>query len=203
MNDRQNTVVCIFDTRSPKITALQFHERIYENLQLPEEDVRMIQIDGPGRRVYIKFHTSEQTQNILQTTSGQLNYLHDNGESFIVQLEIAGMGTKRIRIANLPPEVPNKVICDTLSTYGEVTEIIEETWSKAYRYSVSNGIRIAVTSLKKHIPSHATMAGNRVLISYENQPPTCYGCNNVGHQNHECPRRRQTNSQQSTQSHAT
>jgi hypothetical protein len=154
MNDRQNTIVCIFDTRSPKITALQVHEWIYENLQLPEEDVLMIQIDGPGRRVYIKFHTSEQAQNILQTTSGQLNYLHDNSESFIVQLELAGMGTKRVRIANLPPEIPNNIIRETLSTYGEVTEIIEETWSKAYRYSVSNGIRTAITRPKN--TSHPT-----------------------------------------------
>ena len=40
-----------------------------------------------------------------------------------------------------------------------------------------------------------TMAGNRVLISYESQPPTCYGCNENGHQYYECPKRRQINTQ--------
>jgi len=44
------------------------------------------------------------------------------------------------------------------------------------------------------------MAGNRVLISYEGQPPTCYGCNDIGHQYQEYPRRRQINNQQNTQS---
>ena len=58
MNDRQNTIVCIFDVRSPRITALQEHEWIYGNLRLPEKDVRMIQIDGPGSRVFIKLNTS-------------------------------------------------------------------------------------------------------------------------------------------------
>jgi hypothetical protein len=77
------------------------------------------------------------------------------------------MGVRRIRIANLPPEVPDRIIREILSTYGDVTEISEETWSKAYRSTVPNGISIAVTSLKKHIPSHMAMAGNRVLISYE------------------------------------
>jgi len=147
MKDRQNTIVCIFDVRSPRITALHIHEWIYENLRLPEKDVRMIQIDGPGRREFIKLNTSEQAQSILQTTKGELEFRHDNGELSIVHLELAGMGIRRIRIANLPPEVPDRIIRETLSTYGDVTEISEETWSKAYRYPVPKGIRIAVTRL--------------------------------------------------------
>ena len=165
MKDRQNTIVCIFDVRSPRITALQIHVWIYENLRLPEKDVRMIQIDGSGRRVFIKLNTSEQAQSILQTTKGKLEFRHDNGELSILQLELAGLGIRRIRIANLPPEVPERIIRETLSKYGDVTAISEETWSKAYRYPVPNGTRIAVTRLKQHITSHMKMAGNRVLIS--------------------------------------
>jgi hypothetical protein len=71
MNDRQNTIVCIFYLNSPCITAYQIHDWIYERLQLPEEEVRMIQIDGPKRRVYIKFATSEQMHAVLQKTAGQ------------------------------------------------------------------------------------------------------------------------------------
>ena len=44
---------------------------------------------------------------------------------------------------------------------------------------------------KKHILSHMSILGNRVLISYEGQPVTCYGCNAPGHQYQECPHRRQ------------
>jgi len=84
MNDRQNTIVCIFDARSPRITALHINEWIYENLRLPEKDVRMIQIDGPRRRVFIKRNTSEQAQSILQTKKGQLELRHDNGELSVV-----------------------------------------------------------------------------------------------------------------------
>ena len=108
----------------------------------------MIQIDGPGRRVFIKLNTSEQTQTILQTTNGKIERRHDNVELSIVELELARMGIRRIRIANLPPKVPDRIIRETLSTYGDVTEISEETWSNAYRYPVPNGIRIAVTRLK-------------------------------------------------------
>ena len=39
------------------------------------------------------------------------------------------------------------------------------------------------------------MAGTRVLILYEGQPLTCYGCNEQGHLNQDCPRRRQAGTQ--------
>ena len=81
------------------------------------------------------------------------------------------------------PEVKDHTIRAALSPYGEVKEVLEDTWSKAYRYKVYNGVRIAVTNLKKHLPSHMIIVGTRVLISYEGQPPTCYGCNEQGHLN--------------------
>jgi hypothetical protein len=45
-------------------------------------------------------------------------------------------------------------------------------------------------SVKTHTPSHTLIRGNRVLISYEGQPTTSYGCNDPGHQNQDCPHRR-------------
>jgi hypothetical protein len=52
-SERQNTLVCSFEPTSPRITAYQIHEWIHENMHLQEEDVRMIQIDGPQRKIYI------------------------------------------------------------------------------------------------------------------------------------------------------
>ena len=100
---------------SPRLTAHQIHEWNYENLRLPETDVRMIQIDGPRMRVYIKLHTSERTQSVLQTTNGQMDSHHETDKLSKVQIELAGTGIRRIRIANLPPEVLNRKICDSLS----------------------------------------------------------------------------------------
>jgi len=88
---------------------------------------------------------------------------------------MAGMGTRRVRIAKLPPEIFEGTIRATPTQYGEMKTIQEETWSRAYGYAVANGIRIVMIALKKHIPSHVTITGNRVLI-YEGQPMTCYGC---------------------------
>ena len=113
------------------------------------------------------------------------------------------MGTRKVQIANLPPEVSNNAISGALNTYGEVLEIWKGVWAKAYRYPIPKGILIAVTSLKTHIPSHVTIAGHRVLISYEEQTPTCYGCNSTDHQYQVCPHRKRRETQQPQLSHAT
>jgi hypothetical protein len=139
-------------------------------MKLPETDIRMIQIDGPRRHVFIKLANTERMQSVLQDTNGQIEFRHDNGELSMVKTEPAGTSVRRIRIANLPPEVPDRTIREMLTKYGELKDITEDVWSRAYRYPVSNGIRIAIVSLKQHIPSHMTTANNRALISYEGQP---------------------------------
>jgi hypothetical protein len=57
---------------------------------------------------------------ILNEINGTLSYRHDNGEQSNVTIEIAGMGTREIRIAILPPEVTDRVIKEALTKYGEV-----------------------------------------------------------------------------------
>ena len=107
----------------------------------------------------------------------------------IVRLEHAGMGMRRIRIANLPPEVPERTVTIARATYGEIMSIKDETWSKKYRYTVSNGVKVVMMKLSQHLLSHMTIAGNRILTSYEGQPTTCYGCGKTRYMFHSCPRR--------------
>jgi hypothetical protein len=174
---------------SPKMTACDVHEWIYDTLRLPEEEVRMIQIDGTKRQVYIKLAEQKAAMNLLQTTARQADCKHHNGEITKVTINMAGMGNKRIRIANLPPEIPENAVKTALTPYGTVTDIREEKWARTYRYVVANGIRQVMMSLTKHIPSHLTIEGHRVLISYEGQRTTCYGCGEIGHLYPSCPKR--------------
>jgi len=91
------------------------------------------------------------------------------------------MGTLLLRIANLPTEMTGSTIPAALSPYGEVQSIQNETWYKTYRYALSNGIKLITVSLTIHIPSHITIAGYRVLTSFEGQPQNCYGCVDTNH----------------------
>ena len=197
MTDRRNTIVCIFDHNSPRVNAYHIHEWIHDTLQL-EDELSMIQIDGPRRRVYIKFVTEMQMQRVLSKTNGAQDFKHDNAEISQVQVAIAGTGKRTICIANLPPEVQEFVIRNALGTYGEINEITEEQWTNRYRYKVYNGIRLVNMNLKQHLPSHMQIAEHIVLISYDGQPATCYGCNGTGHLYTHCANRKRTTQQAET-----
>ena len=77
-----------------------------------------------------------------------------------------------------------------MSKYRDVKDIKDEQWPEQYRYKVLLGFKLIELNLKKQAPSHVSIAGNRVLTSYEGQPPTCYNSNEQGHHSSECPYRR-------------
>ena len=107
-----------------------------------------------------------------------------------MKIEMAGIGRRRVRLANFPPEKPDEAVLFAFSQYGKIKETQRKNWSKPYRYKVFNGIRIVVITLTKHIPSRMMIAGHRGLVSYEGEPTTCYGCGETGHFNQVCPKRR-------------
>jgi len=103
MSERQNTVVCSFDPKSPRISALDIHEWIFEQLHVPESVVAIVQTDGTRRQVYIKFTDFQYLQDLLRSTTGQSEYKHANAEISQVKIEMAGMGTRRVRLAKPSP----------------------------------------------------------------------------------------------------
>jgi hypothetical protein len=66
-------------------------------------------------------------QGVFHPTRGQVEYRHTNGETSMVQIETAGLGSRRVGIANLPPEVSDGIPRTVLSRYGEVKEVQEKT----------------------------------------------------------------------------
>ena len=189
MVERHNTVVCSFDLASSRITAHDIHEWIFAVLRIPEHKVRMIQTDGIKRHVYIKLADADSVLALLRDKAGQAEYKYPTGELSIVHITLAGLGTENIRVANLPQEVSNDILRAALAPYGKIMEIQNERWSKIYGYPVDNGIRQVTMVLSRHAQSHLTVANQRVLLSYEGQPPTCYGCGESGHMYQGCPAR--------------
>ena len=64
-------------------------------------------------------------------------------------------------MANLPPEITGSTIRAALSQHGEVQSIQAETWSKTYRYAVSNGIKVVMVAITKHY--HRRLQSSNVL----------------------------------------
>ena len=74
MCERQNTLVCCFDPTSPRISAFDIHEWIHAQLQVTEQSVITIQIDGTRPQVFIKFTDVSYVQDILHKTNGTTVY---------------------------------------------------------------------------------------------------------------------------------
>jgi hypothetical protein len=87
----------------------------------------MIQKDGIKRHVYIKLADADSVHTLLQDTAGQAEYKYPTGDMSIVHIALAGLGTKRIRVANLPPKVSNDTLKAALAPYGKITNIQNES----------------------------------------------------------------------------
>jgi len=130
MCERQNTVVFSFDTRSPRVNAYQIHEWLHDTALIREEDVRVIQIDGPLRNVYVKFVSPDKMTNTLQQFQGDLQFYLENGDISSVKVEIAGVGIRRVRVSTLPPKITEAQIKNALSIYGDIKQIQDVVWSQ-------------------------------------------------------------------------
>jgi hypothetical protein len=113
-------VACSFDKNSPRITAYSVHEWIYDTFRLPEDDIAAIQIDGPRRRVYIKFVSAERMQVHLPGLQGTREFKHDSGLLSTVQVCAFGLGIRHIRVTSLPLEVTDTAMSNVISKYGDV-----------------------------------------------------------------------------------
>jgi hypothetical protein len=65
----------------------------------------MLQTGGTAAQVFIKFARCGRVLDVINDTKGQKEYMRNNGELSQVTIEIAEMGMRKIRIANLPPGV--------------------------------------------------------------------------------------------------
>jgi hypothetical protein len=90
--------------------------------RIPEGDAQTILIDGVRRQVFIKLTDSNKVTAVLQDTGDQVEYKYTTGDVSFVSLAMADIGKKRVRVANLPPEVPDETLRASLAPYRKVLD---------------------------------------------------------------------------------
>ena len=66
--------------------------------------------------MFVKFVNSEHMMRVLQPIQGDLDFYHENGVISKVTVKVTGIGSRRVRVTTLPPEVTEAQITNAMST---------------------------------------------------------------------------------------
>lgn len=184
---RKNTIKAVFNKDQQRPTAYEIHQWLEENINVREDELDTLQLVSKQNAVYIKFNNQLSYEKHLQLHTGTSTIQLMNGATTTVNITAGEFDTTTVRILNVPPEVPNDRIMHVLQTYGKVQEIINEKWSKKYRFQVDTGIRLVNMQINKQIPSTLYIAGYEAYVVYPGQEQTCFLCGSASHIRRYCP----------------
>jgi len=85
----------------------------------------------PNTAPNIKMAENDKVLAVLRDTGGQIEYKYTTGQVWIVTLAMSGLGTKCMRVANLPPELSHEALRAALTPHGKILDIQVERWSKS------------------------------------------------------------------------
>ncbi|XP_069675557.1 uncharacterized protein [Periplaneta americana] len=186
---RQHTLRATFDKEQQRPTALDVHRWIDEVLKIKDEELQTIQLVGKQNAAYLKFTSSANYERYVQRHTGTSVVELLNGATTTVTITPAEDDYVSVRVLNIPPEVPNDRIRNTLQNFGKVLQIENEKWSHRYRYKIDTGIRVVQMVIKQSIPTNLTIANYEAYITYPGQEQTCFLCGSSSHLRHTCPNR--------------
>ncbi|KAJ4451737.1 hypothetical protein ANN_03208 [Periplaneta americana] len=183
---RMNTIKAVFNKDQQRPTAYEIHQWLEENINVREDELDTLQLVSKQNAVYIKFNNQLSYEKHLQLHTGTSAIQLMNGAT-TVNITAGEFDTTTVRMLNVPPEVPNDRIMHVLQTYGKVQEIINEKWSKKFRFQVDTGIRLVNVQINKQIPSTLYIAGYEAYVVYPGQEQTCFLCGSASHIRRNCP----------------
>lgn len=186
---RKNTIVVCLENDDPKARAVDCHNFVRDVLKLSPTEVLAIQLDvAGGRKFYVKVTKPELCDQVVANQGGKYRFKFPDGNlGSVTAMHAVGLGTRTVRVFDLPPELDNDVIGAALAPYGTVARVVEEKWAGDYYYQCSSAVRRVQIALTKHVPSYVRIAGVKVLTSYDGQPRTCAVCDATDHARNQCP----------------
>jgi hypothetical protein len=85
MTERENTIVCAFDLKSPCFSACGVHEQ----MSLEEKKELMAQIGSPKQKGYVKFRDDSLLQDVIHYSRMEVEFGYNNTEISMVRIETA------------------------------------------------------------------------------------------------------------------
>lgn len=170
---RKNAVVIDFGVvpTRPKIDKVR--DFVFQQMCLDISKIKSLQTKMTNGQVIIETESAELAEQLISEHHLKHKITIDN-KSYLIPVQSID-DTREVRIYDLPPQMPNKMIATHFSTYGQVTSVKDETWKEHFP-GVLTGTRILRMKLRKHIPSYVEVAGETSYVSYKGQIRTCKHC---------------------------
>ena len=153
---------------------------VLARVQVPIRHVYGIQTIGL-KRIVVKLNDEES--ELFERTMRDYEDRVFSLENRNVNVKIVNLSTNKIvvTIRNAPFELPNHMLQDILSEYGQVFNVRSQVYQEGKLAGISNGNKTALMALKKPIPSSLVYGNLVLLIHYRDQVRTCHKCGLEGH----------------------
>ena len=104
-----------------------------------------------------------------------------------VPLRVVSADTRSrlVYLRDCPAEVPDDVVKQFFSTFGEVHSV-SRSCHQAFP-DVHDGNRVIKITLTKDVPGVVSVHGNECRVWYRRQPASCAICRKLGHRSRSCP----------------
>ncbi|KAJ4427946.1 hypothetical protein ANN_23958 [Periplaneta americana] len=183
---RINTLKIKFPATAKKPSAYEIHQWLVETMRVNTDQVDTIQLHNRDFAIYLKLVSVTLYNKLLNEHKGDKMFKYESGEEIQIVVSAADIQSTTVRIFNLPPEIPNIIISNTLSKYGQIHDIRSEKWNDQYPLPVNNGVKAVKMDIKIPIPTLLKIGMYTASLNYPGQIQVCFRCGEPGHFKQDC-----------------
>ena len=187
-----NTVVFDFGLPKPELKMLSVHQWIRSLGITLEQIYGLMPVTlASTQMVRLKFNKQADYEAFLCKFEGSQKLIVSDDQTVNVTVKAEGTRERYVRICDVPFEVSLDEVKKRLNQYGKVSSIRRETYASRQPedgyFPTLSGWITARMEISKNIPSYMMFGGERAMIKYQGQIPTCMLCSATGHFGHKCP----------------
>ncbi|KAJ4437550.1 hypothetical protein ANN_17695 [Periplaneta americana] len=137
-------------------------------MRVNTDQVDTIQLHNRDFAIYLKLVSVTLYNKLLNEHKGDKMFKYESGEEIQIVVSAADIQSTTVRIFNLPPEIPNIIVSNILSKYGQIHDRSEK-WNDQYPLPVNNGVKAVKMDIKIPIPTLLKIGMYTASLNYPGQ----------------------------------